>query len=111
MLALLVFGSIQACNLIYLKHAITSAAYEGTLELCRSDSTNDTVTTRINQVLTTHNLANTTVTIEPPGTMIQQLPKGAPVGLKVQIDVKANLPLSGWFPTPNFLDYTVTGPR
>lgn len=111
MLTLLVFGSIQACNLIFLKHAITSAAYEGTLELVRPSSTNDSVTGRVDQVLAMHNLKNTKVTILPHGTQLENLLPGSPVQIQVTADVKANLPLHGWFPTADTMSYTVASPR
>lgn len=111
MLALLVFGSIQACNLIYLKHALTSAAYEGTLELARPDATADSVTERVNQVLSMHNIKQTSITITPGGKGMNQLKQGTPVSVRVSASVKPNVALSRWFPMPNTLAHTAVGPK
>ena len=61
MLVLIVFGSIQATNLIYLQHATTAAAYEGMLELARPNATNASVETRIQQVLDAREVVNTQI--------------------------------------------------
>jgi Flp pilus assembly protein TadG len=111
MLALLVFGSIQACNLIYLKHALTSAAYEGTLELARPDATADSVTERVNQVLTMHNIKQSVVTITPGGKGMNQLAQGTPVSVRVSANVTPNVALSRWFPMPSTLAHTAVGPK
>ncbi|WP_442484086.1 TadE family protein [Aeoliella sp. SH292] len=111
MLALLVFGSIQACNLIYLKHALTSAAYEGTLELSRPDATTDSVTERVNQVLAMHNIKQSAVTITPGGKGMNQLEQGTPVSVRVSANVTPNVALSRWFPMPSTLAHTAVGPK
>lgn len=111
MLALLVFGSIQASNLIYLKHALTSAAYEGTLELSRADATPESVTLRVEQVLDTHRIVNSSVNISPTGSSFENLPAGSPVSIQVSIEVDPNMPLNGWFPNPDVIEYTATGPK
>lgn len=111
MLALLVFGSIQACNLIYLKHALTSAAYEGTLELSRPDATSTSVTERVNQVLAMHDVVKPTITITPSGKAMTDLPQGSPVSIRVSANVNSNIALSGWFPMPSTLSHTAVGPH
>ena len=57
-LTLVVFGSIQACNLIYLKHGAVTAAYEGTLELAKRNATNASMTARAQQVLDARGIRN-----------------------------------------------------
>jgi Flp pilus assembly protein TadG len=104
-LALLVFGSIQACDLIYLKHSVTAAAYEGSLELSKTDSSNANIEARIQQVLDARGITSTTYDILPAGTLIEQTPPGATVTVVVNADSQANLMLSGFFFTPA----TVTG--
>lgn len=111
MLALLVFGSLQAANLIYIKHAVTSAAYEGTLELSRPDATGDSVTTRVNQVLSMHELTSTKITVSPGGDSLANLPNGTPVRIRVEADVQANIALSGWFPLPKNVRCDAWGPN
>lgn len=111
MLALLVFGSIQASNLIYLKHAITSAAYEGTLELARADATPDTVTLRVNQVLGMHDIVKTNVEISPTGRIFDNLSAGSPVSIRVRADVPSNMTIVNWFPCPDAIECTAVGPK
>lgn len=111
MLALLVFGSIQASNLVYLKHAITSAAYEGTLELARADADPESVTERVEQVLSMHEIINYSIEISPTGKTFNSLAAGSPVSVRVQMDVPSNLSLINWFPCPDFIEYTAVGPK
>lgn len=110
-IALLVFGSIQACNLVYLKHAITSAGYEGTLELSRPNSTTESVIARVDQVLDMYNVKKTTVSVLSGGEPLDAIATGEPVRIRVRADVDANLALNGWFPTPNNVEYIAAGPR
>lgn len=110
-IALLVFGSIQACNLVYLKHAITSAAYEGTLELSRPNSTADSVIARVDQILDMYNVKQTNVAVLSGGEPLNDLVTGTPVRIRVRANVDANLSLNGWFPTPNNVQYIAAGPR
>lgn len=111
MLCLLVFGSIQASNLIYLKHAITSAAYEGTLELTRADADPDSVEARVEQVLSMHEIINYSIEISPTGRTFDSLAAGDPVSIRVQMDVPSNLSLINWFPSPDSIEYTAVGPK
>ncbi|MEM6655892.1 MAG: TadE family protein [Planctomycetota bacterium] len=46
----LVLGSVQACNLLYLRHALTMAAYEGTLAASRPDATTASIKSRVDQM-------------------------------------------------------------
>lgn len=111
LLCLVVFGSIQASNLIFLKHAVTSAAYEGTIELVRPNSTNTSVTDRIEHVLAAYEVNNGVIEILPSGTNVSALPTGTPIQIRVRADVDSNLAISGWFPLPATIQHTAVGPR
>jgi len=99
-LALLVFGGIQACDLIYLKHSLTAAAYEGTLEVNKASAANADVQARIQQVLDARGITNTTAKILPAGTQVNQVPPGTTITLAVEADTSPNLLLSSFFFTP-----------
>lgn len=111
LLALLVFGSLQAANLIYLRHAVISAAYEGTLELSRPDATGDSITTRVEQVLAMHEVTSSKTTVSPGGDSLSKLPNGTPVRIRVRANVADNIALSGWFPLPNDVQCEAWGPN
>jgi Flp pilus assembly protein TadG len=111
LLLLLVFGSIQACNLIFLKHSITTAAYEGTLELVKSGSTNTSVETRVEQVLEMRGVKNYEVDIKPGNKEVEKTTPGFPFQIEVTADVNPNLFLRGWFTTSTKVSYTATCPR
>ncbi len=111
MLAVLVFGSIQACDLIFLKHAVTAAAYEGTLELVRPDSTTAKVQTRVEQVLDLRNVTDYTVTIRPNGVNLAETAAGTPITVVVTANVSSNLMLSGFFATLPTVSIELVCPR
>ena len=111
MLIVLVFGGLQACDLVYLKHALTSAAYEGTLELVRPDSSVDRVETRVEQVLDLREVNNYTIEIRPTGVDLSQTPAGTPITIAITADVSSNLILSGFFATSNTVQTELVCPR
>lgn len=111
LICLLVFGSLQACNLIFLKHSITTAAYEGTLELVKSGSTSKSVTTRVEQVLEMRGVKNYKVDLKPGNKKVEKTAPGFPFQIEVAADVNPNLILRGWFATSTKVSYTATCPR
>jgi Flp pilus assembly protein TadG len=111
LLTLIVFGSIQACNLIYLKHGVTTAAYEGTLELAKRNATNSSIITRAQQVIDARGATNTRIRLLPAGTDVSTLALGAPVTIEVTADVAPNMSLSGFFPLPRQVVARIVGTR
>jgi len=99
-LSLIMFGSLQATNLIFLQHATTAAAYEGSLELAKTNATNSSVEARIQQVLDAREVINSSIAILPAGTNVSQTPPGTLLTLEVTADVRSNLTLFGFFVTP-----------
>ena len=110
-LTLIVFGSIQATNLIFLQHAATAATYEGSLELAKSNATNASVQARIQQVLDARGIGNTTIAILPAGTDIAQTPPGTLVTLQVTADVQSNTSVFGFFSMQNQVTGTLVATR
>jgi Flp pilus assembly protein TadG len=111
LIALLVFGSLQACNLIFLKHSLTTAAYEGTLELVKSGSTNTSVVARVEQVLEMRGVKSYKVDLKPGNKKVEKSTPGVPFQIEVTADVNPNLFLRGWFTTSSKVSYTATCPR
>lgn len=101
LLSLVVFGSIQATNLIFLQHAATAAVYEGTLEMAKTNATNASVQARIQQVLDAREVTNSTIKISPAGADIAQIAPGTVLTLEVIVDVRSNLSVFGFFVAPN----------
>lgn len=62
-LVLIVLGSIEACNMIFLKQALTEAAYQGALEAIKQDATQSAVESRIQSVLTARNISQTNINV------------------------------------------------
>lgn len=101
-LSLLVFGSMQACDMIYLKHGLTTAAYEGSLEASRPDATTASVQSRVEQVLTLRGVESGVCVITAADD-IGQLAPGDDIRLVVRAPVAANLKFASFFGTPNQL--------
>jgi hypothetical protein len=99
-LTLVVFGSLQACNLIYLKHGCITAAYEGTLELAKPNATSSSIVSRAQQVLTARGIRSSQIRLLPAGTEASTAARGTVFTLEVTADVGPNMSLSGFFPMP-----------
>lgn len=90
-LVMLVFGSFQACDMLFLKHAVTTAAYEGTLGVSKSDATTKSVCDAARQVLTALNIRDATVSTLPAGVDVSNVSPGAMVTVVVSAPVASNL--------------------
>ena len=101
-LTLLVFGSMQACDMIYLKHGLTTAAYEGSLEAARPDASDASVQGRIEQVLGLRGVksGSCTITSDQP---IEVLPVGEEIRFVVRAPVAPNLKFPAFFGAPKEL--------
>lgn len=105
LLVLIVFGSIQACDLIYLRHGVTTAAYEGSLEAARPDATRASVEARMEQVLELRGVKNGTVNIAAAAP-IENLNVGDDIRLIVRAPIGPNLKISGFFGVSNQIRVT-----
>lgn len=62
---ILVFGSIEIANGIFLKQAVSEAAYEGARAAARPSGTQASAQARIREVLASRGINNETITITP----------------------------------------------
>lgn len=102
-LTLLVFGSMQACDMIYLKHSLMTAAYEGSLEVARPDSSSSNVQGRVEQVMEIRGVEGGSCDIDS-SKAIESLAPGDVVTLQVKAPVKANLKFPPFFGTPSEIE-------
>jgi Flp pilus assembly protein TadG len=109
-LVLLVCGSIQACDLLYLKHALVSGAYEGSLELAKPSSTNASVNLRITQLLDARGVQGAAIAISPSGS-IATIDAGTTMTITVTAPTASNLKLNGFFPSPGNVSYSLVSIR
>ena len=65
LIILIVFGSIEAASMLFLKQAMVQGAYEGVKTAIKPDSTNAEVTAAIDQMLAGRNLTGVQILIEP----------------------------------------------
>ena len=62
-LILIILGSIESCNYIFLKQALTEAAYQGSLAAIKPGATSSDVRDSIQGILDARNISSTTITI------------------------------------------------
>lgn len=88
-LFVVVFGSIETCNAIYLKQTATSAAYEAAKISTGSGGTEFAARTRVDEMLASCNLTGGSVAFAPE--LPDMLPRGALVVATVSIPTTNNL--------------------
>mgnify|MGYP001821520865 CR=1 FL=1 len=110
-LVVIVFGSIQMCNVIYLKHAMVTAAYEGSLEIAKSITSNDAVETRVRQVLEARRISNATIEILPAGADVAATPHGQTLLISINAQTPSNLSVTGFVTAPATMTHTITCSR
>jgi hypothetical protein len=92
-LALLVFGSIEAASFIFLKQSLQVAAYEGIREAIRTTATEESATNRARAILTSRVVNNATVRF--PSGSPNSLARGQQLVIEVSAPTSTNSPLAG----------------
>jgi Flp pilus assembly protein TadG len=85
---LLVFASIEACSMVFLRQAITAAAYEGARVAARSGSTEADALARCRAILRVRNVKEAEVSVSP--TPSDQQPRGSEVTVSITVSCAAN---------------------
>lgn len=97
LIVLLVGGTIETCDLIFLRNSLTAAAYSGTLEASRYGSTEATVRDQIEQTLSATSVESATIVLSGPnGSAFDQSVRGDFVSIQVSAAVADNQRLSGF---------------
>ncbi|MCR9199651.1 MAG: pilus assembly protein [Planctomycetaceae bacterium] len=81
---LLLFGSIEAANAVFLKQTATMAAYEGAATGSRAGVTSAAVRDRCRTVLQARNVSQFRVDVNPP-SLSERTPTGTPVYIRITI--------------------------
>jgi Flp pilus assembly protein TadG len=84
-LAIFLYGTMEVCEMIYLRNALTLSAYEGARLACRRDATATMATQRAQQICTAQQVNSPTITISPTNIT------SAAVGTRITVTVAA-----GW---------------
>ncbi len=107
----IIFGSIEACNLIFLKQAVTAAAYEGALVAMRPHVEETEVTDRVNDILSARQITGTTITITVPGLDFDDLWHGDQFTLTIQVPTAGNIPDPRLFGFPEEVSASITAEK
>ena len=92
-LALLVFGSIEAAGFIFLKQSLQVAAYEGVREAICSDTTDALAVGRARAILDSRVLRDASIRF--PAGSVASLARGQQVVIEVSAPTRTNSPLAG----------------
>ncbi len=94
-LVLVVFASIEACTMVFLKEALTMTAYEGSRVALTPGMTSADVTNACQQILTARNISSATISVVPNN--LSTIPAGDPIAITVTAPCSANAVMPVWF--------------
>lgn len=92
-LALLVFGSIEATAFIFLKQSLHVAAYEAARTGCRAASTEPEATSRARAILDSRDVRGATINFVTGD--VASVQRGDPIIVEVAAPTNVNSPLAG----------------
>ena len=95
LLMLLVFGSIEAANAIYLRQAMTIAAYESVQVASAFGGTEPEAIAHAEEILATFNVSNATIEVQPKITA--NIKGGTPITVTVEAPTNSNSLGPAWF--------------
>jgi Flp pilus assembly protein TadG len=101
-IVLIVFGGIQASNMLFLRQTLVQAAYEGIKTGIKVDGTADRAKASAQAVVDGRNLKNVTITLSPSSPFV------APRGTIVEMTVSAPADDNSIFPFGPFAGKQVT---
>ena len=95
LIVVVVFGSLEACTMIFLQQSLSAAAYEGARLAARPKATNADVDQRIDEVLEARQVTAYTVVREPAD--IESLDRGSYITVRTSAECNANAMMNSWF--------------
>jgi Flp pilus assembly protein TadG len=87
-LLLLIFGSMEVTDAIFLKHSLKSASYEAARVISASGTNSQQAINTANSVLASYGVRNSTVTVSP--NVIPVTPQGTVITVTVQAPARTN---------------------
>lgn len=94
-LLLLIFGIIESCNLIFLKQALTVAAYEGVRASIADGATDADINQKADQILNDRKVKSSTLKITPAN--FSSAAYGSYIAVEVSAPYSTNSIIPGWF--------------
>jgi Flp pilus assembly protein TadG len=106
LMVMLVLGSIETCSMIYLRHSLTIASYEGARVAINFDGTNTEVLARCDEILDAREVADANIDIEPDD--VANVERGQPISITVSAPSDSNNILPPWFYGGKTLSHRMT---
>ena len=108
-LTLVIFGSIEMCNVIHLKQMLIEAGYEGALIGSQPKATEVEIVQRVQTVLAARNIAGASVSVDGNGTSFDAIRAGELFTVHVDATVAGNVFVPIRFATFNSVESDVVG--
>jgi Flp pilus assembly protein TadG len=105
-IVLIVFASIECCNMIYLKQALTAATYESARVMIRLKESQPEALATAQSLLASRNINNETITFTPLDTDNQ--PRGTILKVTASAPCSSNSITPQWFFGGNTMSVTTT---
>ena len=90
-LTVLIFGSIEACNLVFLKQSLIEAGYEGALLGSRPSATEGDIVQRVQTTLAAKSIVNSNIAVITHGPTFDNLQAGKRFSIRVDASIDGNV--------------------
>ncbi len=108
-LTLVIFGSIEICNVIHLKHTLTEAGYVGALYASQPRATEAEIIQQVQTVLSARDIVGASVSVDGNGASFDVLDAGQLFTVHVEATVAGNVFGPIQFATFNSVEADVVG--
>jgi TadE-like protein len=106
LMVMLVLGSIETCSMIYLRHSLTIASYEGARVAIDFDGTSAAAVARCQEILDAREVVDADINIEPDE--VANVDRGQQVAITVSAPCDSNNIIPAWFYGGKTLSHTMT---
>jgi len=107
-LFVLIYGSIEASNLLYLQQAITETAYDGALRASRPGATDADVKAEIEALLEARGITPALIEVGDSVNQIEYVPAGEVFTVFIKVDTASHLVSPKVFANFNQIEVRVT---
>jgi Flp pilus assembly protein TadG len=105
-MVMLVLGSIETCSMIFLRHSLTIASYEGARVAIDFDGTSAAAIDRCQEILDARDVVDADISIVPE--TVEVVPRGDTIAITVSAPCDSNSIIPAWFYGGRTLSHTMT---